>query len=191
MNHQLPYTHHINLGTGQIPTPRLVLARRLSDLRGLFADPIAETALLNQNPLIYQVFETEENPAVEGQLRFSTTIIQPGKVGDEYFFTKGHYHGKSDRAEVYYGLKGEGLLLLQTRAGEVSIQPMRPGSAAFVPPHWGHRTINTGSENFAFLAVYPADAGYDYGSIAERGFAEIIIEQNGKPVAVPNPRWKP
>jgi glucose-6-phosphate isomerase len=191
MIHQLPYTHHINLNTGEIPGARLIQTRHLSDLRGLFADPVAETVLVQSNPLIYQVFETEENPAVEGQMRFSTTIIQPGKVGGEYFFTKGHYHAKSDRAELYYGLKGQGILLLQTRAGEVSVQPMHPGSAAFVPPHWGHRTINTSPEPFAFLAVYPADAGYDYGSIAERGFAEIIVEQNGVATAVPNSRWKP
>ena len=189
MTYQMPFTHVVDLTTGQIPTARLVLQRHLRDLQGLFADTQAEAALLEANPLVYEVFETEENPSVEGQLRFSTTVIQPGRVGREFFFTKGHYHAKSDRAELYYGLRGEGLLLLQTPEGEINAQPMKPGAASFVPPHWGHRTINTGREPFVFLAVYPADAGYNYGAIAEKGFSSIIVERDGQAVLEPNPRW--
>jgi glucose-6-phosphate isomerase, archaeal len=189
MTYQNPYTHLINLSTGEIPTARIVLERRLSDLQGLFADSSAETEMLAQNPLIYQVFETEENPAIDGQMRFSTTVIQPGKVGLEYFFTKGHFHGKADRSELYYGLIGEGMLLLQTPKGKIDAQPMQPGAASFVPPHWGHRTINTGSTPFVFLAVYPADAGYNYGAISERGFSSLVIERDGKPFLEPNPKW--
>lgn len=189
MTYQNPYTHLIDLETGEIPTARIVLERRLSDLQGLFADSSAEAATMVQNPLVYQVFETEENPATDGQMRFSTTVIQPGKVGLEYFFTKGHFHGKADRAELYCGLIGEGMLLLQTPEGEIDAQAMKPGAASFVPPHWGHRTINTGSTPFVFLAVYPADAGYNYGAIAERGFSSLVIERDGKPVLEPNPKW--
>jgi glucose-6-phosphate isomerase len=189
MNFQLPYTHLVNLETGEIPTARLILERRLSDLKGLFSDASAQAALLGSNPLLYQVFETEENPAVEGQLRFSTTVIQPGQVGREYFMTKGHFHGKADRAELYFGLKGQGALLLQTPSGEINLQTMTAGAASFVPPYWGHRTINTGTEPFVFLAVYPSDAGYDYGAIAERGFSSLLLEQDGKPSLVKNPKW--
>jgi glucose-6-phosphate isomerase len=106
-------------------------------------------------------------------------IIYPGKVGDEYFMTKGHYHALRDRAELYYGLKGEGYLLLQTPEGEINIQHMTAGAAAYVPPYWAHRTINIGKENFVFLAVYPADAGYDYMTVTQRGSASIVVERNG------------
>ncbi|MEW6579937.1 MAG: glucose-6-phosphate isomerase family protein [Chloroflexota bacterium] len=184
-----PFTHLVNLHDGTIPAALLVQQRRLSDMRGLYADPAAEYALMGANPLIYEVYEAAQNPKEAGHLLYSTTIIRPGKVGAEYFMTKGHYHAKEECAELYYGLLGEGYLLLQTPEGEVSLQRIVPGAAAYVPPYWGHRTINTGTENFVFLAVYPAEAGYDYKTIAERGFASILVERDGVPTPIPNPRY--
>jgi len=108
-----PFTHLVNLQDGTIPAAPLVQQRRLSDMRGLYADPAAEYALMAANPLIYEVYEATQNPKEAGQLLYSTTIIRPGKVGDEYFMTKGHYHAKGECAELYYGLLGEGYLLLQ------------------------------------------------------------------------------
>ncbi|GAB4551829.1 MAG: glucose-6-phosphate isomerase [Anaerolineae bacterium] len=185
-----PFTSMVNLTTGEIPEARMIQRRYLSDLKGLYADQSAEAALLADNPLIYEVYEASNMPHEEGQLLFSTTVIRPGKVGDEYFFTKGHYHAIANRAELYFGLAGEGYLLLQTPEGEISAQPMTAGAASYVPPFWGHRTINVGAVNFVFLACYPADAGYDYASIAERGFAQIMVERAGKPTLIDNPRWK-
>jgi glucose-6-phosphate isomerase len=186
----LPFSKTINLKDGTIPDAPFVVTRRISNMQGLYADAAAEVALLAENPIVYEVFEATENPAVVGQLRYSTTVIRPGKVGDEYFMTKGHYHAMGDRVELYYGLLGEGYLLLQTPEGEVNIQPMKPGVLAFVPPYWGHRTLNVGVENFVFLAVYPADAGYDYKTIEDQGFAAIVVERDGQPQVVPNPRYK-
>ncbi len=191
MTYLSPFTRHVDLTNGAIPDAPLVQTRRLSDLRGLFADPAAEERLTEEDPVLYRVYEAaSEVPKEEGQLLFSTTVIEPGKVGDEYFMTKGHFHAKGDRAELYYGLSGMGYLLLQTPEGKVDAQAMRPGAASYVPPYWGHRTVNTGNQPFAFLAVYPADAGYDYRTIAEEGFAAILVERRGKPELAPNPRHK-
>jgi glucose-6-phosphate isomerase len=183
-----PFTHQV-LADGTIPEAASVTRRHLQDLQGLFADTKAEAALIPENPLVYEVFEASGNPEVAGQLRYSTTVMRPGKVGNEYFMTKGHYHAQGDRGELYYGLRGEGYLLLQTPEGEIDAQRMTPGSASYVPPFWGHRTINTGPDPFIFLAVYPADAGYDYKTIADEGFAVIIVERNGAPDIIPNPRY--
>jgi len=185
-----PFTSTVDLQTGIIGDAPLIVTRRLSDVRGLYADAQAEAALVSDNPLTYEVYYGYNSPEVEGQLGYCTTIIRPGEVGDEYFMTKGHYHAKADRAEVYYGLIGEGYLLLQTPEGKINIQEMRAGVVAYVPPHWGHRTINVGSENFVFLSVFPADAGYDYKTIAEHGFASIIVEREGRPTVAPNPRYQ-
>lgn len=184
-----PFTKMVDLASGTIPDAHRVQTRRLSDLRGLFGDADAEAALADHDPLVYRVHDAHDTPHDEGQLLFSTTVIQPGRVGDEYFMTKGHYHAKSDRAELYYGLEGEGFLLLQTREGRVDAQRMTPGAAAYVPPHWGHRTVNTGATPFVFLAVFPADAGYDYGSIREHGFAARIVAGADGPDVVPNPAF--
>ena len=185
-----PFTTMINLTNGVIPNAVAVQKRYLHDLEGLFADSIAEDALMINNPLLYEVHEATENPMVEGQLRYSTTTIYPGKVGDEYYFTKGHYHAIGNRAELYMGLAGEGYLLLMTPDGTINIQHMTPGAMSYVPPFWAHRTINVGKENFVFFACYPSDAGYDYTSIADKGFSQIVVERDGKPTLVPNPKWE-
>jgi glucose-6-phosphate isomerase len=185
-----PFSVAVNLQHGTIPAAPEVVERRLSDMRGLYADKRAEAALLDDNPLVYRVYNATQNPHEEGQLLYSTTVIYPGRVGDEFFMTKGHFHAKGDRAEVYFGLRGEGYLLLQTPEGEVTAQRIMPGVAAYVPPYWGHRTVNVGTDEFAFLAVFPADAGYDYKTIGERGFAKILIALDDGPTLVPNPRWE-
>jgi glucose-6-phosphate isomerase, archaeal len=185
-----PVTVSVRLVDGTIPDAHQVQVRRLGQLSGLFADRAAEAALLEQDPLVYTVYEAADLPKEDGHLLFSTTVIQPGRVGDEYFMTKGHFHARRDRSELYYGLAGAGILLLQTPEGRVDVQPMRAGSAAYVPPHWGHRTVNTGDEPFVFLAVYPADAGYDYATIAERGFASIVVAGPDGPRIAPNPHYR-
>lgn len=189
-DYMLPFTKILNMQDGTIPDAVLIQKRYLADLKGLYANSAAESALMASNPLLYEVHEATDIPEVIGQLRYSTTIIYPGKVGDEYFFTKGHYHALADRAELYFGLVGEGYLLLQTPEGEINAQHMTPGAMTYVPPYWAHRTINTGTGNFAFMACYSADAGYNYGPIAENGFAQLMIERDGKPALVVNPRWK-
>lgn len=185
-----PLTRFVNLSDGTIPGAHAVQSRHLSDLKGLFSDPAAEHALMADDPLLYEVFEAAEIPKEDGHLLFSTTVLRPGTVGNEYFMTKGHYHARADRAELYYGLSGEGLLLMQTPEGRIDAQPMRAGAACYVPPFWGHRSINTGPDNLVFLAVYPADAGYRYGPIADEGFAEIVVAGPQGHALVPNPRYR-
>ncbi|MFQ6137331.1 MAG: glucose-6-phosphate isomerase family protein [Candidatus Hydrothermarchaeales archaeon] len=156
------------------------IERRLGDMEGFFADEEAYKSLLKEDPLIYTVYEMPA-PAEEGQFSYATTILYPGKVGEEYFMTKGHYHAKRGTGEIYVGISGCGVLLMQTQEGEVKSMEIVKGTVAYVPPYWAHRTINTGGENFVFLAIYPADASHDYGSIAEEGFAKILVERDGRP----------
>lgn len=184
-----PFTRMIDLASGRILDESDVSYRQLSDMRGWFADAEAEARLRTENPLIYEVHYGYNAPNTDGQLGFGTTILYPGKIGDEYYMTKGHYHRKADRAEIYYGLSGEGELLLQTRDGATTVQHIAPGVVAYIPAYHAHRTINAGAENFVFLSVYPADAGNDYESIAELGFAALIVERDGKPQVIPSPRY--
>ncbi|BAA31083.1 192aa long hypothetical protein [Pyrococcus horikoshii OT3] len=166
------------------------LVRRLSDMKGYFLDEETWRELVErEDPVVYEVYAVEQEEK-EGDLNFATTVLYPGKVGKEFFFTKGHFHAKRDRAEVYIALKGKGGMLLQTPEGEARWIPMEPGTVVYVPPYWAHRTVNTGDEPFIFLAIYPADAGHDYGTIAEKGFSKIVIEENGEVKVVDNPRWK-
>ena len=186
-----PFQVVLDLENGGFSPSDNIIQRRLSDMRTMYSNRDALEAMLadGNDHLIYEVDATTL-PEEEGQVLYCTTTIYPGTVGDEYYMTKGHFHSKRDRAEIYLGLAGEGYLLLQTEDGEVRSEPMKKGTMAYVPPYWAHRTINTGDEPFIFFATWPGDAGHDYGTIEERGFAQLLVFQDGKPTFIENPNYK-
>ncbi|MDR3052015.1 MAG: glucose-6-phosphate isomerase, partial [Oscillospiraceae bacterium] len=73
--------------------------RRVSNMVTQFYDEAAARKLAEEgNPLLYSFYELENIPERNGDLRYGTTIIYPGKVGEEYFMTKGHFHTVLDTA---------------------------------------------------------------------------------------------
>jgi glucose-6-phosphate isomerase len=158
------------------------LSRRLSDLRGCFADAAAYAAAMAQgNPVIYSV-ATGEPATGPGDLCYGIGRIMPGRIGREYFLTKGHMHSWREAAEFYFGLSGEGVMLLEDyRTGDSRMVALLPNHAVYVPGHTAHRTINTGSAPLTYLGVYPAAAGHDYEIIRERNFRCVVVEQDGRP----------
>jgi len=161
---------------------RPFVQRRLADLRGCFANEDAfEAALANDNPVLYEVTAVEPASG-DGQLHYGLGIIYPGKIGDEYYLTKGHYHSYRPAAEVYVGLRGEGVMLLEDEAtGESRMAVLKENCAVYVPGHTAHRTMNTGSVPLVYLGIFPSNAGHDYGAIADRNFRKIVVERDGKP----------
>lgn len=162
-----------------------VVKRSLSDLRGCFWDPAAYQAMLAQgDPLLYTVSSVEAGSGA-GDLHYGLGVLYPGRVGDEYFMTKGHLHSRREAAEVYIGLRGEGCMLLEDEAtGESRLEPLGVGCAVYVPGYAAHRTVNTGSVPLMYIGVYSADAGHDYGAIAANNFRMVVVEREGKPVMV-------
>jgi len=160
----------------------LQVKRRLSDLRGCFHDTEAfERELARGNPLIYTVAAVEP-AAGDGDLHYGLGVIYPGLIGDEYFLTKGHLHTWRVAAELYIGLAGEGVMLLEDEAtGKTRLVPLQPNGTVYVPGHTAHRTVNTGNVPLTYLGVYPARAGHDYGALAERNFRSVVIQRDGKP----------
>ncbi|MDE3067517.1 MAG: cupin domain-containing protein [Verrucomicrobiota bacterium] len=173
-----------NPATGEVPGARMV-KRHLSSLRGCFADGAAfQAALAQQDPLIYTV-ATVTPADGEGDLHCGVGFIMPGKIGGEYFMTRGHLHAWRDAAEYYIGLAGEGVILLEEEAtGEGRMVELRPNGAVYVPGRTAHRTMNTGATPLTYLGVYPAKAGHDYGTIAKKNFRCVVIEREGRPVMV-------
>lgn len=159
--------------------------RRLGDLGGLFLDEPARAAEQSAlgDPIVYDVIEYKKDGA---DLFFGTTIIQSGKVGDEYYMTRGHYHARADLGEVYCTQRGHGILLLETRDGLSETVRMVPGSCAFIPPGWAHRSINVGDEPLVFTWFCSVEAGHDYAAIAERGMLKRVVERDGAPRVVDN-----
>lgn len=161
---------------------RPLTERRLADLRDCFADTAAfEAALAQGNPLLYAVSAVEPAHG-DGQLHYGLGIVQPGRIGDEYYLTKGHYHTHRAAAEVYIGLSGEGAMILEDEAtGETRLAPLTGRSVVYVPGHTAHRTINTGTEPLVYFGVYPSNAGHDYAAIAKKNFSHIVIATPGGP----------
>ena len=97
--------------------------------------------------------------------------------------TKGHLHEAREAAEVYIGLSGQGVMLLEDeKTGESRMEPLGRGRIVYVPGWTAHRTLNTGKEPLTYFGIYPANAGHDYGAIAERNFLKTVVEENGRPV---------
>jgi len=163
--------------------------RYLSNLKGMVCDENAlEEMIKKENSLIYEFYEMGV-PEHSGDLAFGTSICYPGKVGDEYFMTKGHFHSILDTAEVYLCIKGRGLILMESQDGEVSYEVLTPGKMAYVPKRYAHRSINIGNEPFVQFFAFRADAGHDYGTIETKGFRKLVVERDGDFAVIDNPKW--
>ena len=94
------------------------IQRHLSDLKGQYLDQDAYDALMaNGDPLLYEVYEIKR-PEKVGEILSGISIVHPGRVGDEFNMTKGHFHSILDTAEIYYCLHGEGFMIMETPEGE-------------------------------------------------------------------------
>lgn len=184
-----PFSMLLEFKTGELTPRDRTNIRKLSDMKGMFLDHEAEFLILKkEDPIIYS-FSEKILPEENSHLQLATTSIHPGKIGEEYFMTKGHYHRRPDTSEIYLGLEGEGCLLIQTIEGEFESIDIHPGVVAYIPPYWGHRMVNTGSTPFVFFAVYCGDAGHNYGDIEKTGFVKILVEREGRPLLIDNPKW--
>jgi len=174
--------------TGASTTAR-PLTRTLSSLDGYFHDREAyDAARAEGDDLIYEYFDMRV-PETSGNVAYGTTSIRPGKVGDEYYMTKGHFHAVLDTAEVYYCLSGHGGLMMETPEGKVAWREMKRGDAVYVPGRWAHRSINiSDSDPFVTFFAFPGHAGHDYGTIAAEGFRKLMVGRDGKPAMIDNPR---
>jgi len=166
------------------PTKRL-----LSQMRGMFADGEAQEKLIAENdPVVYEFYEMGA-PDHPGDIAPGTSITYPGKVGEEYFMTKGHFHTVLDTAEVYYTLSGSGFMLIENPEGDWRACELSPGKMVYVPRRFAHRTVNTGSVPLVTFFAFRGDAGHDYGTIEEKGYRKLIVERGGVPVIIDNPKW--
>lgn len=170
--------------------PSTSTTRTLKDLQDFFADTQTAQAVLKSgsNPIIYEVFESLQPPD-PGNLDIGTTILYPGRIGSEFYMTKGHYHIKEDSSEIYVGLAGDGVILLQSRSGNPRWIRMGAGDIVVVPHKWGHRAVNVGQGRLIFFFIYPAEAGHDYESIQKQGFSKLVVEKNNTFEVVDNPRF--
>lgn len=180
-----PISILVDWTTGALSGPGIEEGTKtLGQLEGIFQDEVAWRAMDPATEVYRVKFWRPVAEGTEGGLFWGATIIHPGRVGNEYFMTHGHFHAKRDRAEIYATVKGTGALLFMDEAGESWSQEMKPGTVHYIPVNVAHRTVNTGGEDLVFLASWPSDAGHDYGSIKTAGFSKRLVLREGKPCLV-------
>lgn len=180
MRYVEPRRCEIDLDQGRLTNAAGRYQKALRDLDGLYADAAAFAALCAKQAdrVVYEVTDVKPEQA-EGGLIFGVTRMLPGRVGDEFFMTRGHIHARPDRPEIYCGLKGSGLMLLESPHGDIRIVEVGPQGICYVPPYWIHRSVNTGSGDLVMSFSYPADAGQDYGIIERSGGMRSRIVADG------------
>lgn len=186
-----PFVYKIDIKKQNISNPDNHIIRKLSSMKGQYMDIKAYEEILTKNDcLIYEVYE-KLVPEVEGELLQGMSIVHPGKVGSEYFMTKGHFHSILDTAEFYYCLKGHGYMMMENKEGDWAAEELLPNTVIYVPGGWAHRSINIkNDEDLVTIFTYPANAGHDYATIENKGFRKLIIEDNNQIKIIDNPKWK-
>lgn len=187
-----PSLHHLTASSGALTARTGRYEKRLSDLAGLYGDEVAFVAAVSAGDRVVYAVEEVRPSHRAGDLAFGTTWMEPGRIGDEYFLTRGHIHAIADRPETYRGESGHGLMVMEAPDGTVELREVTPGVTLYVPGFWIHRTVNVGATPLVMTWAYPADAGQDYGIISRsNGMAVRILADGTGWRVLRNPRYRP
>ncbi len=188
-----PVTSVVDATSGALSGNTGRYEKRLSDLEGLYENAAAHADLTRQlgNPVVYAVEDFRPGDHA-GDLIYGVTRMSPGRIGREFFLTRGHIHAKADRPEIYFGQKGQGLMQLESPAGETRIVEIGPQTICYVPPYWIHRSINVGDDDLVMVFAYPSDSGQDYGIIEASGGMRhrIVSDEKGSWQLVENSEYR-
>ena len=171
----------VDIQAGRLKGATNRYVKTFRDLEGLYADEERFSAVLASRggEVAYEV--TDYKPSDRsGDMIIGVTRMEPGKIGDEYYMTRGHIHARPNRPEMYYGESGLGVMLLESPAGEIRTVEIGPKTMCYVPPFWIHRSVNVGAEPLVMTFAYPADSGQDYDIIAKAGGMRSRIVDDGR-----------
>lgn len=126
---------------------------------------------------MYEVYSyTTQDDAYPGHLSWGLTVLYPLMVDGECNMTRGHFHSDTRSGEFYYGLQGQGLLMLMDDAGTTWAEKVFPGSVHSILGTLAHRLINTGDEALSVAACWPNGAGHDYQRVEKQPFGYRVYK---------------
>jgi glucose-6-phosphate isomerase, archaeal len=115
------------LTAGSVKTSRTTLGQ----IRSLSHDQEATGHLPADLELYRAQFYTPGAEGTEDGLYWGNTILQPGKVGNEYFMTRSFPHIRN-RAEYYAGLQGDGALVQMDESSGTHDETMSARSIHYI-----------------------------------------------------------
>src|SRR3989344_1196164 len=128
----------------------------------------------------------------EGQ---NITILSPGKNGNEFNKTYGHFHNYQG-VEIYRVVYGQGILVMQRNdeigeAKEVSVSNLRSGMTVEVPAGYGHALVNIGKTYLVVIDDAPnTPRANNFELVKEKhGFAYYIVDKKGEVGFEPNSNY--
>ncbi|KKS44036.1 MAG: Glucose-6-phosphate isomerase [Candidatus Azambacteria bacterium GW2011_GWA2_42_9] len=120
-------------------------------------------------------------------LRYDLTLIPPGKIGDEFVKTAGHYH--LPYPEAYEVLLGQAYFLIQSESA-VFLVEAGPGEKFIIPPGFGHNTINVFNEPLLMANWISEKAEYDYEPYKNlHGASYYFLKNNDLIDIIKNPNY--
>ena len=175
-----PILADLKIITGNFPQATGHYSKTFDELEGMYENEqeFQKMLLKWRNRVVYEVWEhrSSEN---KGDLVFGTSVMKPGRVGDEFFLTRGHQHKKAYCSETYFCLRGKGVILMESPEGEVKALKLEKGQLVYVPPFWFHRSVNIGDSELITLFTYNSDAGQNYEILKKRrGMRKRVVQKN-------------
>lgn len=154
----------------------------LKDILDVYEKPEAGGDL---ERVMYEVYYyLEEETMQPGSLNWGLTVMNPECVGEECNMTRGHIHEDTSCGEFYFGLSGEGLLLLMDRDGNAWAEKVFPNSLHYIDGRLAHRLVNTGDGVFKVGACWSALAGHDYQWVEQHPFPVRVYKKKGEIVCI-------
>jgi glucose-6-phosphate isomerase len=188
---ETPFATAIDANTGSASGLTSHYEKVFADLSGVYQQASGDGSI-SEGDVAYEVFSTPHT-VLPGALTVGTSIVKPGRIGDEFALTRGHLHRIADRAEMYFGLHGHGVMLLENVEGDVHALDILPGHLVYVPGGWIHRSVNVGSELLVTLFCYSADSGQNYDIVEQSGGMKKLVVDDGRGgwMLRDNPRYVP
>ena len=154
---------------------QVVVSRKFyKDIKQIYKNP----ENINDDVEMYHVYSYDAGENVAGNLRWGMTVLNPVYVNGECNMTRGHWHQKRECAELYYGVAGEGLLMLMDEDGNTWCERVFKGSVHHIDGHLAHRLLNTSNTALKVIACWGCDAGHDYAAVEKQPFGYRVMKEH-------------
>jgi len=176
----------------QFPLP-VPTTRTTEEMRSVLYAPTAHTRPLYSMYRDVAKSETDRIWLHSHTVRYDITVIPPADIGGEYVKTKGHYHPDTSAGvgypELYEVIDGIAHFLLQKKIlDDIVLVEAEKGDIFFIPPGYGHVTINPSQDKTLILANLVSTAFVSDYSVYEALHGAAYYELTGNNL-IPNPHY--